>query len=156
MTLHVGSVDERKINQGTRLTNRSFEWKKRELLAQCLQADDDDNKKIDRKTSIEKTVGKCQVSGNSHQESRKLRRADKEQNAAEAKRAIAAQKTTDSYNRVQKVDKRREGVAAVLAASRRCSRCGRGEEDLNLHGHSRRIEKEEESRTRMTTKSKSS
>ena len=56
MTLHVRSVDERKINQGTRLTNRSYEWKKRELIAQCLQADDDDNKKIYRLTSIEKTV----------------------------------------------------------------------------------------------------
>ena len=80
MTLHVRSVDERKINQGTRLTNRSFEWKTRELLVHCLQADDDDD-----------DCGKCQVSGNSHQESRKLRRADKQQNTAEAK-----QKTTDS------------------------------------------------------------
>ena len=61
MTLHVRSVDERKINQGTRLTNRSYEWKKRELIVQCLHADDDDNKKIYRLTSIEKTVGQCQV-----------------------------------------------------------------------------------------------
>ena len=72
VTLHVMSVDERKINQGTRLTSRSFELKKRELIVQCSQADDDDNKKIYRLTSIEKTVGKYQVSGNSHQESRKL------------------------------------------------------------------------------------
>ena len=43
--------------------------------------------------------------GNSHQESRKLGRADKEQNAAEAKRAIEAKKPTDSYNEAQKVDK---------------------------------------------------
>ena len=56
VTLHVRSVDERKINQGTRLTNRSFEWKTRELLVHCLQADDDDVKKIYRLTSIEKTV----------------------------------------------------------------------------------------------------
>ena len=53
--------DERKINQVTRLTNRSFEWKKRELMLHCSQADDDDNKKIYRLTSIEKTVGQCQV-----------------------------------------------------------------------------------------------
>ena len=101
-------VDERKINQGTRLTNRSFEWKMRELIVHCLQADDDDNKKIYRLTSMEKTVRKCQVSGNSHQESRKLRRADKEQNAAEAKRAIEAQKPIDSYNEAQKVDNTRK------------------------------------------------
>ena len=53
--------DERKINQVTRLTNRSFEWKKRELIVHCSQADDDDNKKIYRLTSMEKTVGQCQV-----------------------------------------------------------------------------------------------
>ena len=44
-----------------RLTNRSFEWKKRELIVDCSQADADDNKKIYRLTSIEKTVGQCQV-----------------------------------------------------------------------------------------------
>ena len=54
--LHGRSVDERKINQGTRLTERSFEWKNRELIVHCVHADDDDNKKIYRLTSIEKTV----------------------------------------------------------------------------------------------------
>ena len=56
MKLHGRSVDKRKINQGTRLAKRSFEWKKRELIVQCVHADDDDNKKIYRLTSTEKTA----------------------------------------------------------------------------------------------------
>ena len=71
-------------------------------------------------------------------ESRKLRRADKQQNAAEAKRAIEAQKTTDSYNEVQKVDKG-EKVSQQY-----------WQQADDAHDVA-----EEESRTRMTTKSKS-
>ena len=97
-------MDERKINQGTRLTNRSFAWKKRALIAQCLHADDDDNKKIYRLTSIEKTVENVRslaIHIKSHENFEGL---TNNRMLQKAKRAIEAQQTTDSYNEVQKVE----------------------------------------------------
>ena len=102
MTLHVRRVDER-INQGTRLTNRSLEWKKRELLVHCLHANDDDNKKICRLTSMEKTVENVRSLA-IHIKSHENFEGQTKKRMLQKPNAIEAQKTTDSYNEVQKVD----------------------------------------------------
>ena len=80
-----------------------LKWKKRELIVQCSQAADDDNKKIYRLTSIEKTVENVRslaIHIKSHENLKGLTK----NRMLQKPNAIEAQKTTDSYNEVQKVD----------------------------------------------------